>query len=289
MEPIIDPRQGDFEDDASSTKRRSLVSLAGSLLAEISLPKLALAWLLMLVVPSLVLGLAPLVVSAWVHAVKWKVTASLAEIWPVLLLVAVIALGWYGGRVLFRLAESSFWSLNSLAVEPVYLIVREGLRYLAEMLLPSGATKAQYSWVRAAAAATAGIVICGLALLALTQAWPGSRWVGTFADLTSLPRLAPIAWANSVVLVSAYLAAAAIVWGIADASMDQPQTLDHYPPPGAAGRTWRVAHLSDIHIVGERYGFRIESGRSGRAATNGCSGCSRSSRGCTCRIRWMPS
>jgi hypothetical protein len=29
------------------------------------------------------------------------------------------------------------------------------------------------------------------------------------------------------------------------------------------GRTWRIAHLSDIHVVGERYGFRIESGRSG--------------------------
>ena len=28
-------------------------------------------------------------------------------------------------------------------------------------------------------------------------------------------------------------------------------------------RTWRIAHLSDIHTVGERYGFRIESGRSG--------------------------
>src|SRR5262249_46193114 len=29
------------------------------------------------------------------------------------------------------------------------------------------------------------------------------------------------------------------------------------------GRRWRVAHLSDLHVVGERYGFRIESGRSG--------------------------
>ena len=26
---------------------------------------------------------------------------------------------------------------------------------------------------------------------------------------------------------------------------------------------WRVAHLSDLHVVGERFGFRIESGRSG--------------------------
>ena len=28
-------------------------------------------------------------------------------------------------------------------------------------------------------------------------------------------------------------------------------------------RIWRIAHLSEVHVVGERYGFRIESGRSG--------------------------
>ena len=46
MTPILDPRNGDIEDDAASTKRRSLLSLMGSLLAEISLPKLAIAWML---------------------------------------------------------------------------------------------------------------------------------------------------------------------------------------------------------------------------------------------------
>jgi 3',5'-cyclic AMP phosphodiesterase CpdA len=30
-----------------------------------------------------------------------------------------------------------------------------------------------------------------------------------------------------------------------------------------AGTAWRVAHLSDLHVVGEQFGFRIESGRSG--------------------------
>jgi hypothetical protein len=37
MKTVIDPRRGDIEDDASSTKRRSLLSLVGSLLGEISL------------------------------------------------------------------------------------------------------------------------------------------------------------------------------------------------------------------------------------------------------------
>ena len=69
--------------------------------------------------------------------------------------------------------------------------------------------------------------------------------------------------ANAIVVTSAYLAVAALVWGAADALADQPLDLQAFDvaPPGA--RVWRVAHLSDIHVVGEKYGFRIESGRAG--------------------------
>ena len=69
--------------------------------------------------------------------------------------------------------------------------------------------------------------------------------------------------ANAIVIMSAYLAAASLVWGFADASMDQPLDLEGFDAAPSGGRIWRVAHLSDIHIVGERYGFRIESGRGG--------------------------
>ena len=65
MTPLVDPQRGDFEDDASSTKQRSLFAIAGSLLAEISLPKLLAAWLLLIVLPGILLGLAPFIGSAW--------------------------------------------------------------------------------------------------------------------------------------------------------------------------------------------------------------------------------
>ena len=41
---ILDPRLGDMENDRSATKQRSLLSIAGSLLAEISLTKLLFVW-----------------------------------------------------------------------------------------------------------------------------------------------------------------------------------------------------------------------------------------------------
>jgi hypothetical protein len=75
--------------------------------------------------------------------------------------------------------------------------------------------------------------------------------------------LAAVALANTVVLVAGYLAVAALVWGIADATMAQPYDLEQFEERPEGGRTWRIAHLSDVHVVGERYGFRLESGRLG--------------------------
>jgi hypothetical protein len=45
--------------------------------------------------------------------------------------------------------------------------------------------------------------------------------------------------------------------------MAQPRDLLAFDTPSEEGPFWRVVHLSDIHVVGERYGFRIESGRVG--------------------------
>jgi hypothetical protein len=93
--------------------------------------------------------------------------------------------------------------------------------------------------------------------------WPATRWTGDVIDLTSPHRLIMPALANSVVVIGLYLAAAALVWGIADATMEQPRSLARFDDAPAQGRTWRVAHLSDLHAVGSRYEFRIESGRGG--------------------------
>ena len=263
MRPGIDPRRGDIEDDASSSKRRSLLSLAGSLLAEISLPKLVVAFTLLIVIPSWALGIAPIVAAIWFGKLSSKLATGLTSLWPAILLVIVGVVGWFGGRPLLRLAENSFWSLNSLAVQPAYAVCREAFRQIAERLLPVRATKVQRAKLRAAAALVSGGMICGVALLVLALVLPHADLLRGAAGVGSLSHLAEVALANTVVLVSAYLAAAALVWGIADATMAQPRDLEHFDERPADGRTWRIAHLSDLHVVGERYGFRLESGRSG--------------------------
>jgi hypothetical protein len=69
MWPFVDPRNGDIECDVSSTKSRSILSIAGSLLAEISLPKLIVAWFTLLGLPALILGALPIIVSIWINSV----------------------------------------------------------------------------------------------------------------------------------------------------------------------------------------------------------------------------
>ena len=114
---LIDPRHGDIEDDAASPGQRSLLAIAGSLLVEISLPKLLFAWTVLLLLPAVLLGLAPLLASAWFSTLSEQL-ATLTEIGTALALLAIVALGWIGWRPLFRIAEISFWSLNALAVQP---------------------------------------------------------------------------------------------------------------------------------------------------------------------------
>jgi hypothetical protein len=260
---IVDPRAGDVEDDACSTKSRSLLSLAGSLLAEISLPKLAVAWVLLVIIPAMALGLVPLIASAWVAGVFRKLNSPIGGLWPILVLAILFALAWYAAGTLYRVAETGFWTLNSLVVQPGYVICRELLRHFAEALVPSERKDVQFARVRAATAVLAGLLVSALALYVVTLVWPRSHWTATVSDFTTPYRLAGSALANSVVLVAGYFAAASLVWGIADTAMAQPCDLDRFYSCPPEDRTWRIAHLSDIHVVAERYGFRIESGRSG--------------------------
>ena len=222
---FVDPRRGDIEDDASSTKRRSMLSLFGSMLVEISLPKLLVAWALLLVVPGLLLGLAPIVFVEWLTVVTDKLASLVIGLWSLLILAILIALGWFGWRALFRTAEKNFWALNSVVVEPSYAAFREAFRQVAERLFARNASDAQRAKLRAASAAIAGILVCGLALLVLWLVWPHTHLYGSLSEIESWKKVAVVALANSVAAITAYLAVAALVWGFADAAMAQPRNL----------------------------------------------------------------
>jgi Calcineurin-like phosphoesterase len=259
--PILDPRLGDIESDHSATKQRSLLAIAGSLLAEISLTKLLFAWVVSILLPAVLFGVAPLVLGAWVGEASDRFSEA-TGIGAAVVVLAILAVGWIGWRPLFRLAETNFWTLNALAVQPGYAFWREALRHLTERSL-RGRTGAALARLRAMSCAGAGLLLFVIAGAVALAAWPLTRWTGSAADLASPHLLIVPTIANTVVIMSAYLAVASLVWGFADATADQPLDLEGFDARPPEARVWRVAHLSDVHVVGERYGFRIESGRGG--------------------------
>jgi 3',5'-cyclic AMP phosphodiesterase CpdA len=259
---LVDPRQGDSEDDIASPDTRSLLAITGALLVEISLPKLLFAWTASLLLPAVLLGLAPLAATAWFNTVSANI-AAVTEIGAALVLVAAAALAWLGWRPLFRIAQDNFWSLKALVVQPGYVFGSELLRHLAERLFARRWSDVGRAKLRAASSAAAGVIMCGCAVLLIILVWPSSRWVLAVSEIASLHRLVVPTIANAVILVSGYLAVFSLLSGLGDARMDALSGLTAFDTAPSECRRWRIAHLSDVHVVGERYGFRIESGRSG--------------------------
>jgi hypothetical protein len=263
MRLLLDPRKGDIEDDASSTKGRSLLSLAGTLLVEISLPKLAAAWLLLVAFPCFLLGLTPLIASAWLTTFSRSIGSVYGGVLAFMLILIVLAIGWFGGRTVFRVAEQAFWALNATAVQPLYAVSREVIRHVTETLLSRWLDEERRARLRAFSAAAGGLFLCVISLVIIRLIGPHTRWTAEFSDLLSPLSLIVPALANAGVILFAYCTAATFVWSLADASMDQPRGWSDFVDASVLKRSWRVVHLSDVHIVGERFGFRLESGRLG--------------------------
>jgi Calcineurin-like phosphoesterase len=108
-----------------------------------------------------------------------------------------------------------------------------------------------------------GLIICLVSIGVLLLVWPHVRFVVEFSALTHPVALVTAALANSIGIVAAYVAVAVLVWSVADATMPATSDFDGFVAPVGDEPTWCVAHLSDIHVVGEKYGFRLECGRSG--------------------------
>ena len=124
---------------------------------EISLTKLLFAWVVSILLPAVLFGLAPLVLGAWVGEASGRF-AEATGVGAAIVVLAVLAVGWIGWRPLFRLGETNFWTLNALAVQPGYAFWREALRHLTERSL-RGRTGAALARLRAMSCAGAGLLL----------------------------------------------------------------------------------------------------------------------------------
>ncbi|WP_270938706.1 hypothetical protein, partial [Falsiroseomonas oryzae] len=212
---FADPREGDIEDDASSTSRHSLLAHAGTMLLDTSLPKLALAVVQALVIPGLVLGAAPVAAVWFLQQVWWRLPTEANVAWLSLFLAVDAWLVWRFGPRLFRLAERNFWALNAALVQPLFMAVREAVRQVMEARLARGAPDPErLAAIRLRAGLLAGALIAVLAALLALAVGPLPRLFDTVQGLADVPRFAGDALANGVWGVAAYLAVAAPAWSV---------------------------------------------------------------------------
>jgi Calcineurin-like phosphoesterase len=179
----------------------------------------------------------------------------------VVLVLAAIAL-WLG-RPLLVVAWNNFWQLHYSLVLPIFVVLRELLRTAAERFRGRPINAGQLDRSRRVCAVIAALLFTGggLCLAAFVDLYFGVH-VPDIVRACWQP-LAAAALGNAAVIIGLSAAVESLVWIRRELALDG-AVRDWAPNPEALDApVVRVAHLSDLHIVGERYGYRMEAGTDG--------------------------
>jgi 3',5'-cyclic AMP phosphodiesterase CpdA len=261
---IWDLRRGDDDDDRTNPHGRGLRSLVFSAALEFNYLKAPIGFLALIVAPALLIGIAPSVAIAYgrlmLHAPA--LAGGSLIVTPVILLVLAAVAFWLGPP-LFAVAWNNFWHLHYSLVLPIFVVVRELLRAAAERLRGRSITAEQLDRSRRVCALIAAMLFAGggLAVATIVEASFGLQ----ITDIVHIrwEPLAAAALGNAAVILGVATAIESLYWIWRELSL-KGAVLDWAPgPPTPEASTVRVAHLSDLHIVGERYGYRMEAGTDG--------------------------
>ena len=261
---IWDLRRGDYNDNRTSPYVHGWASILGSAVLEFNYLKASLSFVALILGPALLLGLAPSVGITY-GRLKLEALALVGRSLTVALLLLGLLLGgalWVGRRLLRWLVDN-FWDLHYTLVFPLFVAVRESVRTVAERVPTRASTPKQIDERRRVATVVAGLLLVGGGLgLALGISLASGL---QFVDVRYAPpgAIARAALVNAAVLFGLSTAVESCYWLWRERTLGGP-VLDWVPGPWpAASPGPRLAHLSDLHLVGERYGYRMEAGTPG--------------------------
>ena len=260
---LWDLRRGDAEDNRSNPQWHGWRSLALSTALEFNYLSAAITFVWLIVLPAIVVGVA---VPAAIELARRTVdAAALITIRPTTALITLAFLvgALWIARPLLAVALDNFWHLHHTLVFPLFVTLREAISIGLEAV-PSRALDAQaLHRLRRISTVVAALLLAGGGV-ALAFAVPFSTVAGVETPrLGSLPALTSAALGNALVVLGLSTAIDSVYWFSREMSSATP-VLDWAPSqPLPAGHTLRIAHVSDLHLVGERYGYRMESGTNG--------------------------
>jgi Calcineurin-like phosphoesterase len=262
---IWDLRNGDADDNRTSPYGRGPWGVILSAALDFNIVKASIAFLALILGPALLVGVAsPLLFSA--GRLKLHALGALGRTYPltVLLVLALVAAAIYWiGRPLVSRAIDHFWTLHYTLVFPLFVAIRETIRVIAERI-PGRPVAPQQLHRRRRAGSILAALLFGAAGAGLVWTAGFSLDLGLIEAGQLRPGLAiTSALRNAAAILGISTVIESMFWFWRELMLRDP-VLDWTPSPMEAGsRCARVAHLSDLHVVGERYGYRMECGTVG--------------------------
>jgi 3',5'-cyclic AMP phosphodiesterase CpdA len=264
QEMIWDLRRGDDDDNRSCPKGGGLRSLIISAIFEFNYVKAPVTFLALVIVPALLVGIAPSVLVTYgqlfFHATTLAGTRLVIAFG---LLIFLVGAALWIGRPLLKMAFYNYRHLHYSLIFPIFVAVREILRTVIETLGGRSKTPKQLDRRRRFATVLAALLFAGggLALAIAVDFRIGLKLINV-----EQVRVWPIfkaALGNAAVIFGLSTVFESLFWLWRELTLSDP-VLDWVPGPAqSASSTLRVAHLSDLHLVGERYGCRMECGSFG--------------------------
>ncbi len=261
---IWDLRRGDNDDNRSSPYGGGLRGLVLSTLLEFNYLKAPLSFLVLILGPALLVGIAPSVVFTYGRLLLRSTAVAgstlLAELG--FLAILVVAALWMGRRFLAA-ALLKVHHLHYILVFPIFVALREVLRAIGERFGSRPVAPEQLALRRRLGAVLAALLfaIAGLALALTVEVSTGFKLLDV--EHASLWDDFKAALGNAAVILGLSTVVESLYWLWRELTLSSP-VLDWVPGPSQAGASvLRVAHLSDLHLVGERYGYRMETGTHG--------------------------
>jgi 3',5'-cyclic AMP phosphodiesterase CpdA len=266
---VWDLTRGDVEDNRSSPRWHGWRALALTAALEFNYLSAAITFVWLIVLPAIVVGL---VVPGVIVLARSKLAAvELLTIRPAtalfLLALLVGAVAW-AGRALLAVLLDNVRHLHDTLVFPLFVALREAISMGLEAVPSRALDDQDLHRLRRSSTVLSTILLAGSGVtLAFTVPFSTVAGLGNlrhvnFAAVTSA------ALGNALVVLGLSMTVDSVYWCAREIS-SAPPVLNWVPSqPGPAAHSLRIAHLSDLHLVGERYGYRMEPGTSGPCGNN---------------------
>ena len=262
--PVWDLRRGDHDDDRMSPYAGGFRSLFLAAAFEFNFLKALTVFLTLIIGPAFLLGLGLSLVVTYgrllLHALEM---AGRSPVVGIVLLAILLGFALWAGRPLLRIGFDNFRQLHYTLVFPIFVALRELLRSIAERMHGRSITPQQLNRGRRIGAVAAALVFAATGAALAWFMWSTFGWRELHAGhIYPLP-LARATLINAAIVIGISTAIDSILWLVQEFRLRGPILDWMAQPADAAASNVRIAHLSDLHIVGERYGYRMEAGTHG--------------------------